>query len=92
MRTTGKGLYRWVKEQKDVVWPNEFGGLLFYFTYNGVRCTGVVTKVYSGTKLVETGLQIRPTQTKHDIGAGAGMPVFKTFKQNANKKPSLKKK
>lgn len=94
MRTTGKGLYKWVKEQKGVVWPKQFGGLLFYFTYNDVKCAGIVTKLYSGTKLIETGLQIRPMQIKHDIGAGAGMSVFKTFKQDANKKPiaNIKKK
>lgn len=90
MRTTGKGLYKWVKEQKDVRWPKKFGGLMFYFTYNEVACVGMVTKVTSGGKLIETHLQIRPLQANQDIGGGAaGASVYKSFMKDANKKPEL---
>lgn len=86
MRTTGKGLYKWMKEQENVHWPKMGGGLMVYFRYKGVDCCGVITKFYSGSKLVRTDLTIRPMQSIHDIGNGAGSSVVITFKKDANKK------
>lgn len=85
--TTGKGLYKWMKEQKNVHWPKMGGGLVVYFTYEGVECCGIVSKTYSGSKLIRTDLTIRPKQSSHNIGNGAGAAVYKTFCKDANKKP-----
>lgn len=87
MRTTGKGLYKWVKSQENVFWPGHGGGLLVYFDYNGVRCAGIISKTYYNGALSATSIAIRPMQVKDDIGSGAGLAVYKEFKENANKKP-----
>lgn len=77
--TTGKGLYKWVKEQEKVRWPRFGRGMIVYFTYNGIQCAGFVSKTFSGKRLIKTDLTIRPMQASHDIGSGAGEAIFKTF-------------
>lgn len=87
MRTTGKGLYKFLKEQESVRWPGYGGGLIVYFRYNGFNCAGIITKHYCGRRLVASNLTIRPIQSVHDIGNGAGNAVYKDFLKDANKKP-----
>lgn len=90
MRTTGKGVYKWINEQKEVRWPSYGGGLIAYFIYNDVRCAGIISKTWDNKgRLIQTDLAIRPMQSIHDIGNGAGMAVYKTFKKDANQKPNL---
>ena len=84
MRTTGKGLYKWLKTQQNVRWPQSGGGFLVYLDYNGVKCAGIIGKTFMGTKLVRTDITIRPLQSTGDIGIGAGAAVHMTFEKNAN--------
>jgi hypothetical protein len=86
MRTTGKGLYKWLKQQKDVKWPKHGGGLVVYLTYNDVSCAGMISKTHCGGRLIQTSISIRPMQSIHDIGNGAGAAVFMSFVDDANKK------
>ncbi len=86
--TTGKGLYKWMKLQKNVHWPKMGGGLVVYFNYNGVDCAGMITKIYSGSRLIETSIKIRPMQSCHDIGMGAGQMIIKTFNKEISKPKS----
>lgn len=86
MRTTGKGVYKWLKKQKNVVWPKNGGGLMVYFDYFGVRCCGIISKTYMGNKLVETNLKIRPVSIVYGNGHEFTWTVYKKFKEKANKK------
>jgi len=86
-RTTGKGLYKWLKTQKNVRWPSYGGGLTVYLTYNDADCVGFITKVHFKGRLSQTEIKIRPIQSEHNIGMGAGEAVYLTFSKDANKKP-----
>ena len=82
MRTTGKGLYKWLKEQKEVRWPRRGGGFLVYLNYNGIRCAGVITKTRIGKKLVSSEIKIRPLLSTDKITETAGESVTLTFSEN----------
>lgn len=87
MRTTGKGLYKWLKTQQNVRWPKHGGGLIVYLTYEGVDCAGIISKIHSGGKLIQASISIRPMQASHDIGSGAGGSIHKIFCKDANQPP-----
>ena len=85
-RTTGKGLYKWLKEQKNVKWPKYGGRLVVYLNYKEVDCVGYITKIHFQGRLSQSEIKIRPIQTIHDIGMGAGEGVYLTFSKDATKK------
>ena len=85
MRTTGKGLYKWLRTKDDVYWPLKFRGMGVYFTYKEIRCFGQITKTHEAGKLIEAKIEIRPLSLKDNIGNGCGISVFKTFRDDANK-------
>lgn len=46
--------------------------LLYKFTYKGVKCAGIVSRITSDGKILSEDLSIRPMQANEDIGKGAG--------------------
>lgn len=63
------------------------GGHLFYLTYNGVRCVGLVGKTYSNGRLSIVNATIRPISAMDTIAGKAGDSIYMTFEEDANKKP-----